>query len=180
MGQGRLYAGGLLGGLTTQEIARAFLVGEPTVAQRIVRAKRTLAEAHVAFEVPRGDPLGLRLASVLEVVYVIFNEGKSATAGDDWMRPSLGAEALRLGRILAELAPRELEVHGLVSLMEIQASRAGGAHRPVGGAGPAARPLPRKPIGRASRRSTMPSLSSRHLPSWSSIGRSRLAWRSVW
>jgi len=104
-GEGRLYAGGLLGGLTTQEIARAFLVGEPTVAQRIVRAKPTLAEAHVAFEVPRGDPLGLRLESVLEVVYLIFNEGKSATAGDDWMRPALCAEALRLKRILAELAP---------------------------------------------------------------------------
>jgi RNA polymerase sigma factor (sigma-70 family) len=122
----------LLGGLTTQEIARAFLVGEPTVAQRIVRAKRTLAEAHVGFEVPRGDELAARLASVLDVVYLIFNEGYSATAGDDWMRPSLCAEALRLGRILAELAPDEPEVHGLVSLMEIQASRAAARVGPSG------------------------------------------------
>jgi RNA polymerase sigma-70 factor (ECF subfamily) len=114
----------LLGGLTTEEIARAYLVAEATVAQRIVRAKRTLAEARVPFEVPRGDELAPRLASVLEVVYLIFNEGYSATAGDDWMRPALCAEALRLGRILAELAPREPEVHGLVALMEIQASRA--------------------------------------------------------
>jgi RNA polymerase sigma factor (sigma-70 family) len=113
----------LLGGLTTPEIARAFLVGEPTVAQRIVRAKRTLAEAHVPFEVPAGEELGARLASVLEVVYLIFNEGHSATAGDDWMRPSLCNEALRLGRILAGLMPKEPEVHGLVALMEIQASR---------------------------------------------------------
>ncbi len=114
----------LLGGLTTQEIARAFLVPESTVAQRIVRAKRTLAEAHVPFEVPRGDELAARLASVLEVIYLVFNEGYSATAGDDWMRPALCEEALRLGRILAELAPKEPEVHGLVALMEIQASRA--------------------------------------------------------
>ncbi len=114
----------LLGGLTTEEIARAFLVAEATVAQRIVRAKRTLAEARVPFEVPRGDELGPRLASVLEVIYLIFNEGYSATAGDDWMRPALRDEALRLGRILAELAPKEPEVHGLVALMEIQASRA--------------------------------------------------------
>jgi RNA polymerase sigma-70 factor, ECF subfamily len=113
----------LLGGLTTEEIARAFLVAEPTVAQRIVRAKRTLAEAQVPFEVPRGDELGSRLASVLEVVYLIFNEGYAATAGDDWMRPALCEEALRLGRILAGLAPAEPEVHGLVALMEIQASR---------------------------------------------------------
>ena len=113
----------LLGGLTTEEIARAFLVPEPTVAQRIVRAKRTLAEARVPFEVPRGDDLAARLSSVLEVVYLIFNEGYSATAGDDWMRPALCEEALRLGRILAELAPHESEVHGLVALMEIQASR---------------------------------------------------------
>jgi RNA polymerase sigma-70 factor, ECF subfamily len=113
----------LLGGLTTEEIARAFLVAEPTVAQRIVRAKRTLAEAHVPFEVPRGDELGTRLASVLEVIYLIFNEGYAATAGDDWMRPALCEEALRLGRILAGLAPAEPEVHGLVALMEIQASR---------------------------------------------------------
>jgi RNA polymerase sigma factor (sigma-70 family) len=113
----------LLGGLTTQEIARAFLVPEPTVAQRIVRAKRTLTEARVPFEVPRGPDLAARLSSVLEVIYLIFNEGYSATAGEDWMRPALCEDALRLGRILAELAPQELEVHGLVALMEIQASR---------------------------------------------------------
>jgi RNA polymerase sigma-70 factor, ECF subfamily len=113
----------LLGGLTTNEIARAFLVPEPTIAQRIVRAKRTLAEKQVPFEVPRGAELAARLSSVLEVVYLIFNEGYSATAGDDWMRPALCEDALRLGRILAELAPREPEVHGLVALMEIQASR---------------------------------------------------------
>jgi RNA polymerase sigma factor (sigma-70 family) len=113
----------LLGGLTTPEIARAFLVGESTVAQRIVRAKRTLAEAGVPFEVPSGDELADRLASVLEVIYIVFNEGYTATAGDDWMRPALCDEALRLGRILAELAPKEPEVHGLVALMEIQASR---------------------------------------------------------
>ena len=113
----------LLGGLTTQEIARAFLVPEPTVAQRIVRAKRTLTEARVPFEVPRGQDLALRLSSVLEVIYLIFNEGYSATAGDDWMRPGLCEDALRLGRVLAELAPQEPEVHGLVALMEIQASR---------------------------------------------------------
>jgi RNA polymerase sigma-70 factor (ECF subfamily) len=113
----------LLGGLTTEEIARAFLVPESTVAQRIVRAKRTLADARVPFEVPRGDELAARLSSVLEVVYLIFNEGYSATAGDDWMRPALCEEALRLGRILAGLAPREPEVHGLVALLEIQASR---------------------------------------------------------
>jgi RNA polymerase sigma-70 factor (ECF subfamily) len=114
----------LLGGLTTDEIARAFLVAEPTVAQRIVRAKKTLAEERVPFEVPRGPALAVRLASVLEVIYLIFNEGYSATAGDNWMRPALCDEALRLGRILAELAPAEPEVHGLVALMEIQASRA--------------------------------------------------------
>jgi RNA polymerase sigma factor (sigma-70 family) len=113
----------LLCGLTTEEIARAFLVPESTVAQRIVRAKRTLSEARVPFEVPSGDELGSRLASVLEVVYLVFNEGYSATAGDDWMRPALCEDALRLGRILAELAPEEPEVHGLVALMEIQASR---------------------------------------------------------
>jgi RNA polymerase sigma factor (sigma-70 family) len=114
----------LLGGLTTEEIARAFLMPEPTVAQRIVRAKRTLAEARVPFEVPRGSELAARLSSVLEVIYLIFNEGYSATAGKDWMRPALCEDALRLGRILAELAPNEPEVHGLVALMEIQASRA--------------------------------------------------------
>jgi RNA polymerase sigma factor (sigma-70 family) len=114
----------LLGGLATDEIARAFLVPEPTIAQRIVRAKRTLSEARVPFEVPRKDELGARLASVLEVIYLIFNEGYSATAGDDWMRPALCQEALRLGRILAELVPLEPEVHGLVALMEMQASRA--------------------------------------------------------
>jgi RNA polymerase sigma-70 factor (ECF subfamily) len=113
----------LLGGLTTAEIARAFLVPEPTVAQRIVRAKRTLADARVPFEIPRGEELSARLASVLEVIYLIFNEGYSATAGEDWMRPALCEEALRIGRILAELAPGEPEVHGLVALMEIQASR---------------------------------------------------------
>jgi RNA polymerase sigma factor (sigma-70 family) len=114
----------LLGGLTTDEIARAFLVAEPTVAQRIVRAKRTLAKERVPFEVPRGDDRDARLSSVLEVVYLIFNEGYSATAGDDWMRPALCEDALRLGRILAGLAPQEPEVHGLMALMEIQASRA--------------------------------------------------------
>jgi RNA polymerase sigma-70 factor (ECF subfamily) len=113
----------LLGGLTTEEIARAFLVPEATVAQRIVRAKRTLSEARIPFEVPRGAELDARLSSVLAVIYLVFNEGYAATAGDDWLRPSLCEEALRLGRILAELAPREPEVHGLVALMEIQASR---------------------------------------------------------
>jgi RNA polymerase sigma factor (sigma-70 family) len=113
----------LLGGLTTDEIARAFLVAEPTIAQRIVRGKRTLSEAQVPFEVPRGPDLAERLSSVLEVIYLIFNEGYTATAGNDWMRPALCEEALRLGRILAELATGESEVHGLVSLMEIQASR---------------------------------------------------------
>ncbi len=113
----------LLCGLTTEEIARAFLVREETIAQRIVRAKRTLAEERVPFEVPHGAELETRLSSVLEVIYLVFNEGYSATAGDDWMRPALCEDALRLGRILAELAPREPEVHGLVALMEIQASR---------------------------------------------------------
>ncbi len=113
----------LLGGLTTDEIARAFLVPEPTIAQRIVRAKRTLAESHAPFEVPRGVELAARLASVLEVIYLVFNEGYAATAGDEWLRPALCEEALRLGRVLAELAPQEPEVHGLVALMEIQASR---------------------------------------------------------
>src|SRR6266478_763759 len=107
----------LLGGLTTDEIARAFLVPEPTIAQRIVRAKRTLAEARVPFEVPRGGELAARLSSVLEVIYLIFNEGYSATTGEDWMRPALCEEALRLGRILAELVPNEPEAHGLISLM---------------------------------------------------------------
>jgi RNA polymerase sigma factor (sigma-70 family) len=113
----------LVGGLTTEEIARAFLIPVPTVAQRIVRAKRTLAEAGVPFEVPRGAELAGRLSSVLGVVYLVFNEGYTATAGDDWVRPALCEDALRLGRILAELAPEEPEVHGLVALMEIQASR---------------------------------------------------------
>ena len=122
----------LLGGLTTDEIARAFLVPEPTIAQRIVRAKRTLSEAHVPFEVPRGAELASRLSSVLEVIYLIFNEGYSATAGDDWMRPALCDDALRLGRILAELAPNEPEVHGLVALMEVQASR---SHARIGPSG---------------------------------------------
>src|SRR5688572_27555702 len=114
----------LLGGLTTDEIARAFLVPEATIAQRIVRAKRTLAEARVPFEVPRGRDLSARLPSVLEVIYLIFNEGYAATRGDDWMRTELCEEALRLGRILAGLVPEEAEVHGLVALMELQASRA--------------------------------------------------------
>ena len=113
----------LLGGLTTVEIARAFLVPEPTIAQRIVRAKRTLSDAHVPFEVPRGEELEARVSSVLGVIYLIFNEGYSATAGDSWTRPALCEEALRLGRIVAELTPQESEVHGLVALMEIQASR---------------------------------------------------------
>ena len=122
----------LLGGLTTEEIARAFLVPDATIAQRIVRAKRTLAEARVPFEVPRGEELAARLASVLGVIYLIFNEGYAATAGDDWMRPGLCEDALRLGRILAELAPDEPEVHGLVALMEIQASRAAARVGPSG------------------------------------------------
>jgi RNA polymerase sigma-70 factor, ECF subfamily len=113
----------LLGGLSTGEIARAFLVPESTIAQRIVRAKRTLSEARVAFEVPRGSELTERLAAVLEVIYLVFNEGYSATSGDDWLRPALCEDALRLGRILAECAPEQAEVHGLVALMEIQASR---------------------------------------------------------
>jgi predicted RNA polymerase sigma factor len=113
----------LLGGLTTAEIARAFLLTEAAIGQRIVRAKRTLAEAHVPFELPRAEQLSARLGSVLEVIYLIFNEGYAATAGEEWMRPTLSEEALRLGRILAELAPREPEVHGLVALMELQASR---------------------------------------------------------
>jgi predicted RNA polymerase sigma factor len=113
----------LIGGLTTDEIARAFLVAEPTIAQRIVRAKRTLSAARVPFEVPKADARAARLSSVLEVIYLIFNEGYSATAGDDLLRPALCEDALRLGRILAGLAPDESEVHGLVALMEIQASR---------------------------------------------------------
>jgi RNA polymerase sigma factor (sigma-70 family) len=125
----------LIGGLTTTEIARAFLTSEPTIAQRIVRAKRTLRESAVPFELPQGAELAARLSSVLEVIYLIFNEGYSATAGEDWMRPALCEEALRIGRILAELAPFESEVHGLVALMEIQASRlrarTGAAGEPV-------------------------------------------------
>jgi RNA polymerase sigma factor (sigma-70 family) len=122
----------LLGGLATDEIARAFLVPEATIAQRIVRAKRTLAEKQVAFEPPRGDERDARLASVFEVIYLLFNEGYSATAGDDWMRPGLCEEALRLGRILAELVPEEPEAHGLVALMEIQASRSASRTGPQG------------------------------------------------
>jgi RNA polymerase sigma factor (sigma-70 family) len=122
----------LLGGLTTDEIARGFLASEPTIAQRIVRAKRSLAEARVPFEVPRGDEFTARLSSVLQVIYLIFNEGYSATAGEDWVRPALCEDALRLGRILAELVPKEPEVHGLVALMEIQASR---LHARVGPSG---------------------------------------------
>ena len=125
----------LFGGLTTSEIARAFLVAEPTISQRVVRAKRTLAEAHVELGVPQGDELAARLPSVLEVIYLIFNEGYAATAGDDWMRPELCEDALRVGRILATLLPGEPEVHGLVALMEIQASRSrarvGAGGRPV-------------------------------------------------
>lgn len=122
----------LIGGLTTEEIARAFLVPEPTIAQRIVRAKRTLTEKQVPFEVPHGEERAERLASVLEVVYLIFNEGYTATAGSDWMRPQLCEDALRLGRILAGIAEREPEVHGLVALMEIQASRLGARKSPSG------------------------------------------------
>jgi RNA polymerase sigma factor (sigma-70 family) len=122
----------LLGGLTTDEIARAFLASEATVAQRIVRAKRTLSEARVPFEVPRGDELEARLSSVLEVIYLVFNEGYAATAGDDWLRPALCEDALRLGRILAGLAADEPEVHGLVALMEIQASRLRARTAPTG------------------------------------------------
>jgi RNA polymerase sigma factor (sigma-70 family) len=122
----------LLGGLTTAEIARAFLSTEPTIAQRIVRAKRTLAEKHISFEVPRGPELAARLSSVLEVIYLIFNEGYSATAGDDLIRPTLCEDALRLGRILAELTPQEPEVHGLAALMEIQASRTRARIGPTG------------------------------------------------
>ncbi|TDD43428.1 RNA polymerase sigma factor [Nonomuraea terrae] len=122
----------VLGGLTTDEIARAFLVPEPTVAQRIVRAKRTLADERIPFEVPQGAELAGRLSAVLEVIYLIFNEGYSATAGDDWMRPALCEDALRLGRVLAGLMPKEPEVHGLVALMEIQASRSAARVGPSG------------------------------------------------
>ncbi|HEX7150909.1 MAG TPA: RNA polymerase sigma factor [Thermoanaerobaculia bacterium] len=126
----------LIGGLTTAEIARAFLTPEATIAQRIVRAKRTLTDAKVPFEVPRGADRAARLSSVLEVIYLVFNEGYSATAGDDWMRPALCEDALRLGRILAELMPQEAEVHGLVALMEIQASRLRARTGPTGEAVP--------------------------------------------
>jgi RNA polymerase sigma-70 factor (ECF subfamily) len=122
----------VLGGLTTEQIARAFLTSEPTIAQRIVRAKKTLAQKKIPFEVPAGEELATRLSSVLEVIYLIFNEGYSATAGDDWMRPALCEDAMRLGRILAQLSPREPEVHGLVALMEIQASRARARLGPAG------------------------------------------------
>src|ERR1700677_3363534 len=122
----------LLGGLTIHEIARAFLATEPTVAQRIFRAKRTLAEANILFEVPRGEELAQRLSSVLEVIYLVFNEGYSATAGDDWVRPGLCEDALRLGRILAGLVPDQPEVHGLAALMEFQASRLGARVGPGG------------------------------------------------
>ena len=132
----------LLGGLTTAEIGRAYLVSDTTIAQRIVRAKRTIAKAQVPFEVPTGDELVARLESVLEVIYLIFNEGYSATAGDDWLRPELCTEALRLGRILAGLMPQEAEVHGLVALMEIQSSRAQRQGRTSWAADPAARPGP--------------------------------------
>ena len=141
----------LLGGLTTAEIARAYLVPEATVAQRIVRAKRTLSAARVPFEIPERRELAARLASVLEVVYLIFNEGYSATAGERWLRPELLEEALRLGRVLAELLPAEAEVHGLAALMELQASRARARIGPGGGAGPPARPGPLA-LGLAARR----------------------------
>ena len=121
----------LIGGLTTHEIARAFLVGEPTIAQRIVRAKRALAEAKVPFEIPAPGELAGRLGSVLEVINLVFNEGYSATSGEDWIRPELCVEALRLGRVLAGLMPRQMEVHGLVALMELQASRIGARTGPV-------------------------------------------------
>ena len=133
----------LLGGLTTSEIARAYLSTEPAIAQRIVRAKRALTQAGVPFEIPRREELPARLSSVLEVIYLIFNEGYAATTGDEWMRPALCEEALRIGRILAELTPGEAEVHGLVALMEIQASRTRRALRPRRRAGAAARPGPR-------------------------------------
>ncbi len=132
----------LLGGLSTAEIARAYLVSEPTIAQRIVRAKKTLAQAHVPFEVPDAAQRPARLSAVLEVIYLIFNEGYSATAGDDWMRPALCAEAVRLGRVLAQLAPAEPEVHGLVALLEIQASRIPARTDAVGRSGPPAGPGP--------------------------------------
>jgi RNA polymerase sigma-70 factor, ECF subfamily len=122
----------LVGGLTTEEIARAFLAPEPTIAQRIVRAKRTLAEARVPFSVPQGAELGPRLAAVLQAIYLVFNEGHTATAGDDWMRPALCEEALRLARVLAELLPQEAEVHGLAALLELQASRIGARTGPAG------------------------------------------------
>jgi RNA polymerase sigma-70 factor (ECF subfamily) len=169
----------LLGGLGTEEIARAFLVPAATIAQRIVRAKKTLAEQRVPFEVPRGAALQARLASVLAVIYLIFNEGYSATAGDDWMRPELCEDALRLGRILAALLPREAEVHGLVALMEIQASRSRARAGPSGARKVRTRcrrpsPLvtpgrarPRRPIGRASRRSTRGSRERRRRRWWS-------------
>jgi RNA polymerase sigma factor (sigma-70 family) len=172
----------LLGGLTTDEIARAFLVPESTVAQRIVRAKRTLSDAGAPFEVPRGPELAARLSAVLEVIYLVFNEGYSATAGDDWVRPALCEDALRLGRILAELVPQEPEVHGLVALMEIQASRLRARIGP--GGEPVllldqdrcrrrSRPVtperapPGRPTGHASWRSTSRSPRSRLRPSWS-------------
>ena len=130
----------LLGGLSIQEIARAFLIAEPTIAQRIVRAKRALAAAHVTFEAPQKAEFAPRLASVLQVIYLIFNEGYAATSGEDWLRPGLCEDALRLGRILAELVPEEPEIHGLVALMEIQASRSrarvGPSGRPAPGSGP--------------------------------------------
>ena len=132
----------LVGGLTVPEIARAYVVPEPTIAQRIVRAKKTIAKAGVPFEVPTGDDRAARLGAVLEVIYLIFNEGYSATAGEDWLRPELCAEALRLGRVLAGLAPDEAEVHGLVALMEFQSSRLRARTGPTGAPGPPARPGP--------------------------------------
>ena len=181
----------LLGGLTTDEIARAFLVPEATIAQRIVRAKRTLAEARVPFEVPRASERAERLASVLAVIYLVFNEGYSATSGEHWTRPTLCEDALRLGRILAELAPSEAEVHGLVALMEIQASR---LRARVNAAGEPillldqnrarwdhllVRSRPAPPTGRGSPRSTTRSPPCRPLPSWNSTGPWRWRWPSV-
>ena len=168
----------VLGGLTTEEIARAFLVPVSSIAQRIVRAKRTLTEAHVRFEVPGGPECVARLASVLEVIYLIFNEGYAATAGEDWIRPALCEEALRLGRVLAELAPTEPEVHGVVALMEIQASRlrarVGPSGEPIllldqsGSVAPWVRTRCRRPSPRVTRE---------RRPRWRPTGRA--SWRSM-
>ncbi|HWU86025.1 MAG TPA: sigma-70 family RNA polymerase sigma factor [Kofleriaceae bacterium] len=158
----------LLGGLTTEEIARAFLVPEPTIAQRIVRAKRTLAEQRVPFEVPRGPELAARLAPVLAVIYLVFNEGYAATTGDDWMRPALCEDALRLGRILAGLMPGEPEVHGLIALLELQAARAARTRcRPRSPRATRGLRRSRRRTGRGSRTCTRRSRRSRRRRSWS-------------